>query len=92
MAKEFGPVFSEYDLINVVAFTGDVKLLIGNTASRPFKMKPTMPERPTDKELSNTIRELSRYTFGRKRQLVEAELAERREMVEMSGDEDEGLG
>lgn len=92
LAKEFAPVFSEYDLVNVEAFTCNVKLLIDNTASRPFNMKPTMPERPTDKELSNTIRELSRYTFGRKRQLVEAELAERREMVEMSGDEDEGLG
>lgn len=79
LAKEFAPVFSTYDLVNVEAFTCNVKMLIDNTASRPFNMKPIMPDRPSSKELSNMIRELSRYKFGRKRELIEAEIAERRD-------------
>jgi hypothetical protein len=40
LEKEFTPVFSMYDLVNVEAFTCNLKLLIDNTASRPFNMKP----------------------------------------------------
>lgn len=78
LAKEFAPVFTEYDLVNVEAFTCNLKMLIDNTASRPFNMKPIMPKRPESKELANMIRELSRYKYGRKREIIEAELAERR--------------
>ncbi len=78
LAKEFAPVFTEYDLVNVEAFTCNLKLLIDNTGSRPFNMKPVMPKRPESKELANMVRELSRYKYGRKREIVEAELAERR--------------
>lgn len=82
LAKEFAPVFGEYDLVNVEAFTCAVKLLIDNTASRPFKMRPISPERPKTTELAETIRELSRYKYGRKRELVEAEILERQTSVE----------
>ncbi len=81
LEKEFSPVFSVYDLINVDAFTCNVKLLIDNTASRPFNMQPVMPHPPMKKELSRMVRELSRYKYGRKRELIEAEMEERREMV-----------
>lgn len=78
LAKEFAPVFTEYDLVNVEAFTCNIKMLIDNTASRPFNMMPKMPPRPESKELAGMIKELSRYKYGRKREIVEAELAERR--------------
>jgi len=88
LVKEYAPVFSEYDLVNVEAFTCNAKILIDNTASRPFNMKPVMPPRPENKDLANTIRELSRYTYGRKRELVEAEITERRSMAtEGAGEE-----
>ncbi|MDP3794238.1 MAG: type IV secretion system DNA-binding domain-containing protein, partial [Candidatus Uhrbacteria bacterium] len=88
LVKEYAPVFSEYDLVNVEAFTCNAKILIDNTASRPFNMKPVMPPRPENKDLANTIRELSRYTYGRKRELVEAEIKERRAMAtEGAGEE-----
>lgn len=80
LEKEFLPVFSMYDLVNVEAFTCNLKLLIDNTASRAFNMKPIMPQRPQDKELSTMIHELSRYKYGRKRELVEAEMSDRRTM------------
>jgi hypothetical protein len=85
LEKEFTPVFSMYDLVNVEAFTCNLKLLIDNTASRPFNMKPIMPPRPKSKELANMIHELSRYKYGRKRELVEAEMQERVNMVASGG-------
>ncbi|MEN9558226.1 MAG: hypothetical protein RL141_595 [Candidatus Parcubacteria bacterium] len=77
LAKEFAPVFGEYDLLNVEAFTCNIKLLIDNTASRPFNMRPIRPEPPASSELAGMIKELSRYKYGRKRELVEAEIEER---------------
>lgn len=90
LAKEFAPVFSTYDLVNVEAYTCNIKMLIDNTASRPFNMKPVMPQRPSKKELSGMIRELSRYKYGRKRALVEAEILERRDATTaaMTGESD----
>ncbi len=84
LAKEFAPVFTEFDLINVEAFTCNLKLLIDNTASRPFNMKPLMAPRatPQELELANMIRELSRYKYGRKRELVEAEMQERQKLTD----------
>lgn len=81
LEKEFLPVFSLYDLVNVEAFTCNLKLLIDNTASRPFNMKPVMPARPESKELARMVHELSRYKYGRKRELVEAEMREKKDMV-----------
>lgn len=89
LSKEFAPVFTDYDLVNVEAFTCNIKMLIDNTASRPFNMKPVMPPRPKDKELARMIKELSRYKFGRKRELVEAEIQERREAtIDAEGGDD----
>jgi hypothetical protein len=76
LEKEFQPTFSRYDLMNTEAFTVSIKMLIDQTASKGFNMKTIMPKRG-DKELANMIKELSRYKYGRKRELVEAELAER---------------
>lgn len=75
--KEFEPVFTPYDLINVDAFTCNAKILIDNTASRPFNLRPDHQIPPGDPELPSMIRELSRYKYGRKRELVESEIRER---------------
>ncbi len=82
LTREFEPVFDEYDLVNAEAFTCNIKLLIDNTASRPFNMHPIAPEPPASTELAEMIKELSRYKFGRKRELVEAEILERQASVE----------
>ncbi len=80
--KEFKPVFSEYDLVNVEAYTCNAKILIDNTASRPFNMHPIMVTDKPDLELVNLIKELSRYKYGRRRQLIDAEIQERAAQVE----------
>jgi hypothetical protein len=79
LAKEFSPVFNQYDLINIEAYTAYVKLLIDNTASRPFSMRTLWPpvggnEHP---EIAEKIRTLSRLKYGRDRSLVEAEINKR---------------
>jgi len=76
LQKEFAPVFSAYDLINVEQYTAYVKLLIDNTAAKPFNMY-TLPPQPGNKELAAAIKELSRLKYGRSREVVEAEIMER---------------
>jgi hypothetical protein len=76
LEKEFSPTFSKFDLMNTEAFTINIKLLIDNTASKPFNLMPVMPD-PGNKKLAEMIKELSRYKYGRKRELIEAELEER---------------
>lgn len=80
LAKEFAPTFTEYDLVNVEAFTFNAKILISNQASKPFNFNPIVASRPKTSELAKMIHELSRYKYGRKRALVEAEIAQRREL------------
>lgn len=77
LEKEFTPVFGKYDLMNVEARTCNAKILIDGTASRPFNFLPIYNAPLEDKELPNMIKELSRYKYGRKRELVESEIRER---------------
>jgi hypothetical protein len=76
LSKEFAPVFSGYDLLNVEQFTAYIKMLIDNTAAKPFNMN-TYPPMSGNKELAEAIKELSRLKYGRPREIVEAEIMER---------------
>jgi len=78
MAKEFEPVFNQYDLINIERYTAYVKLLIDNTASRPFSMKTLWPLPGTEQpNLVLKIKTLSRLKYGQDRSIIEAEIAQR---------------
>jgi len=79
LQKEFAPVFSAYDLVNVEQYTAYIKLLIDNTAAKPFNMM-TYPPVPGNKELAAAIKELSRLKYGRPREIVEAEIMERAQL------------
>ncbi len=78
LEKEFAPVFSAYDLVNVEAFTCNAKILIDNTASRPFNFKPKYYPGKPGTELVQLMRELSRRKYGVPRTMVEAALAAKR--------------
>ncbi len=80
LAKEFAPVFSEHDLLNIEQYTAYVKMLIDNTAAKPFNMF-TYPPLPGNKELAAAIKELSRLKYGRPREIVEAEIMERAQLA-----------
>ena len=79
LAKEFAPVFGAYDLVNVEQYTAYIKLLIDNTAAKPFNMM-TYPPKPGNKELAAAIKELSRLKYGRPREIVDAEIMERAQL------------
>jgi hypothetical protein len=59
LEKEFAPVFSAHDLINIEKYTCYLKLLIDNTAAKPFNLKVDPPAQP-NQELAKKIKELSR--------------------------------
>jgi len=79
LQKEFAPTFSAYDLINVEQFTTYTKLLIDNTAAKPFNMN-IYPPQSGNKELAAAIKELSRLKYGRPREIVDAEIMERADL------------
>ena len=48
LEKEFAPTFNAYDLVNVAKYTAYTKLLIDNTASKPFNMHTYPPQKGND--------------------------------------------
>ncbi len=79
LQKEYAPVFGAYDLINVEQYTAYTKLLIDNTACKPFSMTTYPPEKG-NKELAAAIKELSRLKYGRPREIVDSEIMERAQL------------
>jgi len=80
LAKEFAPVFSSYDLINVELFQAYVKMLINNMPSRPFNIR-TLPPAPGDHALAVEARRLSTAKYGRPRAEVEHDILERAKLT-----------
>ncbi len=76
IAKQFAPIFNEYDVINIEKFNAYVRLLVDNTASRAFNLKSSPPSRG-DPKMAETIRELSRLKYGVRREEISAEIIER---------------
>jgi hypothetical protein len=77
MAKEFAPVFNQFDVINIDRFNAYVKLMINGTASRPFNMETYPKPEGADRQSAQVIRNLSRLKFGRPRTEVQADILER---------------
>lgn len=83
LKKEFSPVFTEYDLINIEKYTAYVKLLIDNTTSRPFSMSTPWPLAGEEREdMPGKLKHLSRMKYGQSREKVEAEILERSRLTE----------
>ena len=78
LVKEFSPVFNEYDLINIDKGTAYIKLLVDNSATRPFSLKTIWPLLGNKTPgLAEKIRALSRLKYGQNARLVEAEIKSR---------------
>lgn len=76
MAKQYKPIFSEADLLQIDNFNCYVKLLIKGETSPPFSMK-TYPPAKGDGSLAETIREISSAKYGRPREEIEKEILEK---------------
>lgn len=81
LQHEFQPYFNETDLINVEKFNAYIRTMV-NLETVPSFSLDTTKDMATEKRLSNkevgeAIRQLSRLRFGRDREVVEAEIAQR---------------
>jgi len=76
LVKQFEPVFSERDLINVDNYNAYVRMLANNKPTLPFSME-TYPPLKGNPAVVDKIKELSYLTYGRPRAEVEAEILER---------------
>ena len=83
LEKEYAPVLSQQDIINVANYTTYVKLNIDNASSRPFDIK-TIWDQNYQYELAKNwmkiadiIREYSRKKYWRKKKYVDMEIEAR---------------
>ncbi len=76
LVKQFEPVFSQNDLMNIDNLNAYVRLLIKGQTSRPFNMKtPLYPKQ--DHTLVQQLKDLSSSKYGMNRQAVEMEILNR---------------
>jgi hypothetical protein len=87
LVKEFAPVFNQYDLINVDKGMACAKLLVDNSASRPFSLNTIWPILGTKHEgMADRVRSLSRLKYGQNAKLVEAEISQRARLAKANND------
>lgn len=78
MAKEFAPIFSDQDLINIDKFKAVMKLSIDTQPSKPFSITPVNPYlEKGDYDAAEAFKQLSRLKYGRDREFAEREILRR---------------
>jgi len=76
MVKQYEPVFSQQDLINIDNFNAYLKLLIDGQTTRPFNILTHSPQKGNPKVVE-MAKDFSRLKYGREKALVEKEILER---------------
>jgi len=81
LAREFQPVFAEDDLLNIDRFHVYIKTIVNNEPVPAFSMDVTKDMKAMEKQrnpkVAEMIKQLTRLKYGRDRQVVEAEIAQR---------------
>ncbi len=81
LQHEFQPTFNESDLINIDRFNAYTKTIVHNEPVKPFSMDLTKDmakvQVQRNPQVAAAIVQLSRLKYGRSRELVEAEIAQR---------------
>lgn len=77
MEKQFDPVFTQYDLVNLRRFTAVVRLLVGGTPERPCSITVPMPNAIGTVSIAEQIRQRSRSEYGTSRVDVEMQITAR---------------
>lgn len=80
LEKQFEPIFSANDLVNVDNYNVFAKLLINNELAKPFNMR-IYPPTSGDLEASGYFKELSRLKYGRDAKIVSKEIMERTKLA-----------
>ena len=76
LVKQFEPVFTRNDLVNIDNLNAYVKLLIKGETAKPFNMR-IRPSYSNNFELAEKLRELNRVKFGVERREIEEEVYRR---------------
>ncbi len=74
LAKEYEPVFTETDLVNLTKYDIYLKLMIDGVASEPFSATGLPPVTNPD-NLEETIIGVSRERYAKKREIVEEKIS-----------------
>jgi len=78
LVKQFAPVFSQNDLMNIDNMNAHVKLLVNGQTASPFNMRiETTSWGGGDRALAEKLKEYSRMKYGVDRQTVEDEIYRR---------------
>ncbi|OGK15251.1 hypothetical protein A2690_00260 [Candidatus Roizmanbacteria bacterium RIFCSPHIGHO2_01_FULL_39_12b] len=81
LAREFQPVFSEADLINVDRFHAFMRTSVRNAPIPPFSVDLTKDmaeiKAQSNEKIAKTIIQLSRLKYGRARETIESEVIQR---------------
>lgn len=83
LEKQFAPVFTAHDIVNVDNYQAFARLLMNNELTKPFNMK-TYPPTSGDQEVANALKELSRLRYGRDARIVNQEIMARMRLAEGS--------
>ena len=76
LAKEYAPLLSEQDILNIANYSAYIKLNIKNTTSRPFSIQTIWDPQGNDK-IADVIKKYSRMKYGRKKIFVDQEIEAR---------------
>ncbi|HRH26127.1 MAG TPA: TraM recognition domain-containing protein [Candidatus Paceibacterota bacterium] len=82
LAKQFEPVFSAQDLMNVDNRNAYLKMLINGQPARPFNIE-TLPPPQTHPEILEQLKQLSYAAYGTPREEIEAEIMKKYQKVEV---------
>lgn len=76
LVKQFEPVFTEQDLVNIDNFNAYVKLLVHGETTKPFNIKTNRAPKG-EASLVESLKQASAATYGRPRDEVEADIYKR---------------
>lgn len=81
LEKQFSPIFSANDLMNVDNYNCFSRILMNGELTKPFNMKTYAPTKG-NQEIANALKELSRLRFGRDAATVNREIMNRVKLTE----------
>jgi hypothetical protein len=84
MAKQFEPVFTQQDLINIENYNAAIRLIINGIPSRPFNIIGFPLMGVSDATVGKSIRELARLKYARPREVVSKEVLARMSIGSMT--------
>lgn len=76
LEKQFAPVFTANDLVNVDNYNCFARLLLNNESTKPFNIKTYPPTKGNNDQIS-LIKQYSRLRYGRDAKIIEEEIKNR---------------